>query len=62
MDKELDDLLKRAKSVKLSDKQIEENRVALAAANGQLSNPLITLETMQATRVIMKAEEEGEKK
>lgn len=57
MDKELDELLERARSIKLSEKDLEENRVALAAANGHLSDKRITLATMKATRTIMKAEE-----
>ena len=58
MDKELEDLLQRSKSVELTADEIEENRIALAAANGQLTDDRITVKTMRATRTIMLAEEQ----
>jgi len=57
MDEELKNLLEQARSVELSPKQIEENRIALAAANGHLTDGRITVATMKATRTIMLAEE-----
>lgn len=57
MDKELSDLLERARTIELSEADLEEHRIALAAANGHLSDERITLETMKATRTIMIAEE-----
>lgn len=57
MDKELSDLLEQARSIKLSEADLEEHRIALAAANGHLSDERITLDTMKATRTIMIAEE-----
>ena len=42
MDDELKALLERARSVNLSPAQIEENRIALAAANGHLEDNRIT--------------------
>lgn len=57
MDEELKALLEQAKSVELSADQIEENRIALAAANGQLTDKRITVSTMKATRTIMLANE-----
>jgi hypothetical protein len=57
MDEELKGLLERAKGVKLTNSQLEEHRIALAAANGYLSDSRITLETMQATRTLMRASE-----
>jgi len=62
MDKELEALLDRARSVQLSEAQLEEHRIALAAANGHLSDKRITLKTMQATRTIMKQAEEPKAK
>lgn len=57
MDQELKDLLERSKSVKLTPEEIEENRIQLAAANGQLTDERITEKTMRATRTIMLSEE-----
>jgi hypothetical protein len=57
MDKELEELLERSKSVVLSPDEIEENRIALAAANGQLTDKRITVATMRAARTIMLADE-----
>lgn len=58
MDKELKDLLERSRSVELTEAEIEENRIELAAANGHLTDERITAETMKATRTIMLSEEE----
>ncbi len=57
MDEVLLALLDRAKQVDLTPEKEEEHRIALAAANGSLSDSRITLETMQATRVLMTAAE-----
>ncbi|NML11444.1 hypothetical protein HHL08_15020 [Sphingobium sp. AR-3-1] len=57
MDDELKALLEQAKSVKLSPEEIEDNRIALAAANGQLTDKRISVSTMKATRTIMLADE-----
>jgi hypothetical protein len=57
MDEELKGLLEQARSVQLSPEEIEENRIALAAANGHLTDDRITVKTMKATRTIMLAEE-----
>lgn len=57
MDDELKGLLDRAKSVRLSPAEIEENRIALAAANGNLTDDRISVATMKATRTIMLADE-----
>lgn len=61
MDKELEDLLRKASTAKLTDAEVEENRFALAAANGHLSDERITLETMRATRTTMVAAETKKK-
>lgn len=58
MDRELEELLERARDVKMTPEQLEEHRVALAAANGHLSDSRITLETMRAARTIMIAAEQ----
>lgn len=57
MDEELKGLLERSRAVELSPEQIEENRITLAAANGQLTDKRITVNTMKATRTIMLADE-----
>jgi hypothetical protein len=57
MDEELQDLLERARSVVLTEEELESHRVAMAAANGHLSDDRITIATMTATRTIMRASE-----
>jgi hypothetical protein len=57
MDKELETLLEKSRSVKYSDDELEEHRIALAAANGHVTDSRITVDTMKATRTIMKAAE-----
>jgi len=57
MDDELRALLERSKSVALTPEEIENNRIELAAANGQLTDKRITVSTMKATRTIMLADE-----
>jgi hypothetical protein len=56
MDRELEELLARARHLKLSNAELEEPRIAIAAANGTLSDDRITLDTMKATRTIMIAD------
>jgi len=57
MDDELKALLERARSVNLSPAQIEENRIALAAANGHLEDNRITRDPMKEIRTVMLANE-----
>lgn len=57
MDEELKSLLERARSLRMTEAEMEEHRIALAAANGHLSDDRITLETMQAARTTMIAAE-----
>lgn len=57
MDDELKLLLEQSRSVKLTADEIEDNRIALAAANGHLTDKRITVTTMRATRTIMLADE-----
>src|SRR5262245_15807044 len=59
MDQELKELLEKAKTVKQSDEELEEHRIALAAANGTVTDSRITVDTMKATRTIMKAAEKA---
>ena len=59
MDKQLVALLEKAKSVVTTEDDLEEHRIALAAANGHLSDSRITLDTMRATRTLMKAAEKA---
>lgn len=59
MDKELEALLDSVRDVKMTDEQLEEHRIALATANGHLSDSRITLDTMKATRTIMIASEKA---
>lgn len=59
MDEELMGLLERSRSVKLTAEEIENNRIALAAANGRLNDDRISEATMRATRTIMLADEDG---
>lgn len=55
MDDKLKSLLERARTVRVPEEELEEQRIALAAANGNLSDERITPDTMTATRTIMKA-------
>ena len=55
MDDKLKSLLERARTVRVPEEELEEQRIALAAANGNLSEERITLDTMTAARTIMKA-------
>jgi hypothetical protein len=57
MDKELERLLEKARGHDMTPEELEEHRVALAAANGSLSDSRITLKTMKATRTLMEASE-----
>lgn len=55
MDDKLKILLERARTVRVPEEELEEQRIALAAANGNLSDERITLDTMTAARTIMEA-------
>jgi hypothetical protein len=55
MDRELEELLERARAVNLSDKELLEQRIMLAAANGRLSDERITVEAMRASVTIIEA-------
>lgn len=57
MNRDLADKLAKAKKMSWSEAELEESRVAIAAANGSLSDERITIETMKATRTIMVAAE-----
>jgi hypothetical protein len=46
----------------LTEAELEDGRVAIAAANGNLSDERITIETMKATRTIMIAAEAAPQK
>jgi hypothetical protein len=60
MDEQLTALLARAKSVVLTEEQREAQLVAMAAANGNLSDERITVATVEAARTIMLAAGEGQ--
>jgi prefoldin subunit 5 len=55
MDRELEELLARARHIKPTAEELEEQRIVIAAANGQISDSRITVETMRAARTIMVA-------
>lgn len=57
MDRELEELLSRARQIKPSNAELEEQRIIIAAANGTLSDDRITVTTMKAARTIMIAGE-----
>ena len=57
MNRELKEKLDRARQVKSTEAELEESRIAIAAANGNLSDERITIETMKATRTMMIAAE-----
>lgn len=62
MDRELESLLARARQIRPSAAQLEEQRVIIAAANGTISDDRITVETMRATRTLMRAGEKPKTK
>lgn len=63
MNRELEEKLAKARQMDLNEAELEEGRIAIAAANGNLSDERITVQTMKAARTIMKAaEEEAQKK
>lgn len=62
MDRELEELLARARHLDLTDAELEEQRIAIAAANGALTDDRISVETMKATRTIMIASEKPKTK
>jgi prefoldin subunit 5 len=55
MDRELEKLLARARQIKPTADELEEQRIMIAAANGHISDSRITVETMRAARTIMVA-------
>jgi hypothetical protein len=57
MDRELELLIERSKDVTVSDADLEEGRIAIAAANGALTDARITIDTMRAVRTVMLAAE-----
>lgn len=57
MDERLTALLEKAKAVTLTPEQLEAQRINTAAANGNVSDSRITVQTVQAARTIMLAAE-----
>lgn len=57
MDEELKQLIERSRDVRVSEAEREEGRIAIAAANGALTDDRITIDTMRAVRTIMIAAE-----
>jgi len=62
MDRDLEELLARARQQKLSPEQLEEHRLTIATANGALTDNRINMDTMKATRTIMLAAEQPKSK
>ena len=58
MDAELEMLMERSREHRSTPEELEEGRIAIAAANGALSDARITIDTMRATRTIMLAAEQ----
>ena len=58
MDRELSDLLERVRPCNNIDATDEERQIAMAAANGQISDSRITIETMRAAQTIVSAAEQ----
>ena len=56
MDTELERLWERAKAVEVSEEERLEQRIIDVAANGNLSDPRITVETTRAVHTLMEAE------
>lgn len=55
MDKELTELLDKSRGRSLSADEMEEHRIALAVANGSLSDSRITVDTMRAGITVIAA-------
>lgn len=49
MNEELRELLERAKGVVMTEAELHEHRIAMAVANGVLSDDRVTTEAMRAT-------------
>lgn len=62
MDKELAALLERVRARSTVDTDGDERQVAMAAANGQISDSRITIETMKAAQTIALAAEQPRSK
>lgn len=59
MDKELQELLERSKTLELTDEQLEEHRITLAVANGYLSDSRVTVDAMKATMTVVAASKQS---
>ena len=55
MDRELTELLERSRSIEMTEEQLEEHRIALAVANGYLSDSRVTVDAMKAARTVVEA-------
>lgn len=55
MDKELMDLLDRAKGVTLTPEELEESHIHMAVANGVISDGRVTTDALKAAQVVKKA-------
>ncbi len=55
MDRELQDLLEKSRAIEMTEEQLEEHRIALAVANGSLSDSRVTVDAMRAARTVVAA-------
>ncbi len=55
MEHELTALLERARGLSMTNEQLEEHRIALAVANGYLSDSRVTVDAMKAARTVEEA-------
>jgi hypothetical protein len=55
MNDHLKELLERAKKVDMTPDQLEDQRLNVAAANGNVTDSRITVKTVEAARTIMLA-------
>jgi hypothetical protein len=55
MDKELKQLLDKAKAVTLSQEELDESHIRMAVANGVISDGRVTMDALKAAQVVKTA-------
>lgn len=55
MERELLELLEKSRAVEMTEEQLEEHRIAMAVANGFLSDSRVTVDAMRAARTVVAA-------
>ena len=58
MDRTISDLLERVRARNIVDTNAEDRQIAMAAANGAISDSRVTIETMKAVQTVVLASEQ----